>query len=361
MNTATLLRNAGVGVVALLSTVVNANAQSSLPYARTEFIPGLLEQPWQWSASAFALNQTLNLGSSYKISNQSTSAVISVQRDQLLDSPDWAITGDKVVLVGHSMGGLVARATAQARPNQVFGIVTVATPISGARIAESQRLGQIKARILDCLNRLNDLNITPNWPFNIRSVVVQVNQSFDNLLPQSTPAIGDLQRNSTAVQSINLGAGPNIPVAQVIGSVPAKDVHLRLAASSGYATRTLPEMVTIQNQFRITARIIKYWGYASLTGGLYARKIGYAINTYEKLDRTIFEQATGVPLPPLLIPPSWPTFDGIVAADDAVWKGWGDVRQVHTVQGEDHISVQTSSNGRLNQQLALEAIGVLRR
>lgn len=361
MNTATLLRYTCFGLVAMVSAVFSAKAQSSLPYARTEFIPGLLEPQSQWAASAYALSQKLNLGVTYKISNQSPSALLNVQRDQLLSTPDWANVGDKVVLVGHSMGGLVARAAAQARPNQVFGIVTVATPISGARIAGSQQLGQIRARILDCLNRLNDLNILPNWPLDLRNVVDQVKLSFDDLLPENAPAIVDLRRNSPAVQSINLGTGPNIPVAQVIGSVPAGDIHLRLAASTPYANKTFSQMVTIQRKFLISARMVKYWGYASLTGGLLARKIGFAINTYEKLDRTIYEQATGTVLSPFVHPSTWPQFDGIVAADDAVWKGWGDVRLVRTVQGEDHISVQTSSTGRSNQQQALEAIDVIRR
>lgn len=339
------------GLLAVACVARLAQSQSTVPYARTEFLSGFNGSATDWALAAYLHNQSLNLGTTYRIRDISTSQSIETQRNQLLATPEWGAVNEKAVLVGHSMGGLVARAIAQARPNQVFGIVTVATPISGARIAGQQQLGQVRARILDCLNRIDALNFGNRWPFgDVRGMIAQAVQLFDGLMPANAPAINDLRQNSVAVQDINFGTGPNIPVAQVLGRVPPNDIHLRLLASSHYTSLTFPQMVAKQNTYLIWARVLKYFGYASLNGMVYARKLGYAINTYEKLDRTIFAQATGGNL--LL------QFDGIVAADDAAWKGWGDVRQVFISQGDDHLSVLSSAGGVAQQNLALRSVGV---
>lgn len=354
----------GLAAMLAIGTVaVKGDAQTPAPYARTVFLAGLADGPAQWASAAFAHSQALDLGAgSYTLGNLNTTQSIDTQKQQLLAEPFWLNANDKVVLVGHSMGGLVARATAQARPNQVFGIVTVATSINGARIAQPASLALVKARIGDFLNRVGEVTILiPRVSFeDIKTTISQTNQYFNSLLPSNTPAIGDLARNSPAVQAINLGTGPNIPVAQVIGSVPPNNIHLRLAVSRGYISGlNLDQAVHRQDRFLLLARVMKYWAYSSLTGWSLGRKLGFAINAYEKIDATVYQQATGAnAFGALFNPPNVPQFDGIVAADDAAWRGWGDVRQVFTSQGDDHMSVQYSVQGVDRQNQALRSIGV---
>lgn len=60
--------------------------------------------------------------------------------DQLIDYIEnevLAVTGhEKVILIGHSQGGLDARAVASKRPDLVASVVTVATPHQGSRVAD---------------------------------------------------------------------------------------------------------------------------------------------------------------------------------------------------------------------------------
>ena len=43
-------------------------------------------------------------------------------------------TGDRVYIVGHSLGGVLARAAAMARPHKVARVVTLGSPVNGCRV-----------------------------------------------------------------------------------------------------------------------------------------------------------------------------------------------------------------------------------
>jgi triacylglycerol lipase len=81
--------------------------------------------------------------------------------DQLIDILEndiLAETGhDKVILIGHSQGGLDARAVASKRPDLVAAVVTVATPHQGSAVADIA-LGLVEdpagAAILDAMVKL---------------------------------------------------------------------------------------------------------------------------------------------------------------------------------------------------------------
>jgi pimeloyl-ACP methyl ester carboxylesterase len=358
MHTQTTLRV--LSATLLLTTwSANAPAQTAPAYARTEFLHGYGDNSTQWASAAGQLNQSLNLGGTYRVRDLNTAVGINAQKDELLAKPEWQNTTDKVVLVGHSMGGLVARATAVARPNQVFGIVTVASPIRGTRLVLPAQLGQVRARILDALSRIQALTFLFRSVYNEFALIIsQVKQYFDSQLGTSL-GIADLGQNSPAVQAINTASGPPIPVAQVTASVPPGSIHLRLAASRGFTSLNFGQLTEREGRYLGYARLMKYWAYSRLTGWGIARQLGFAINAYEKIDGTIFTQSTGYTLtwPPAPLP----AFDGIVAADDAAWQGWGDVRLTTTAIGDDHVSVQGSPQGIVRQDQALRAIGVFPR
>jgi triacylglycerol lipase len=57
-------------------------------------------------------------------------------RQKLNDNIDRALfeTGKKIHLIGHSLGGIIARATASQRPDDVASVITLAAPFRGAVI-----------------------------------------------------------------------------------------------------------------------------------------------------------------------------------------------------------------------------------
>ncbi len=59
-----------------------------------------------------------------------------ILRERLFDTLDrvWAETGTKAHLIGHSLGGLIARAAASRRPEQVSQVICLGSPFNDIRV-----------------------------------------------------------------------------------------------------------------------------------------------------------------------------------------------------------------------------------
>jgi pimeloyl-ACP methyl ester carboxylesterase len=86
---------------------------------------------WIHYAPTFAAQRRMNSGRPFYSDNDDNGVVIA---RATIDSRIARTTGGNI-LIGHSMGGLVAREYARAVPGNVRGIVTVASPNQGAPVA----------------------------------------------------------------------------------------------------------------------------------------------------------------------------------------------------------------------------------
>ena len=113
-----------------------------------------------WNYAPGYLTNWVRLKSVHKVNTTST-ATINSQRDEFRT----ALTGigGQKVLVGHSMGGLVSRATFVANPANVAALVTVGTPHEGTLLADNADkiitwLDNVRVRVGDAKAQFNSAN-----------------------------------------------------------------------------------------------------------------------------------------------------------------------------------------------------------
>jgi pimeloyl-ACP methyl ester carboxylesterase len=348
-----------LAAVATVGISPGALAGQALPYDRTLFLSGLNGNPTWWSPAVVALDQQLHLGTVAVPSISTTSSLVD-QSVAVRGLFAWG-QGGKAVLVGHSFGGLVSRRIAVDDSTRVFGIVTVGTPVRGARVTAPARIGILRFRIQDAIWRVGDVVGIFGQRQALLDAIGMTNGGgnlLTQLFPSGTAAWVDLQQNSSAVQATYSGTGPSVGLAQVIGSVPQAGVHYRLMASLNGTPSSWMMYRQADHIFRGTCRLGRVAGYASLVFFSVARKCGFAINTLEKIDVAFVDAVKGqTVLQSLLFPKS---FDGIVAGDDAQWIGWGSPFIFH-VPNVDHLALQYVESAVTAQRNALLAVGVLPR
>lgn len=156
-----------------------------------------------WLSSDFRLGNEAD-GTKIKRSLNSTSRLTN-QTDDLLGS--MAASGHQdFALIGHSQGGLIARAAAQRRPDLAEGVVTISSPHQGALLARNSKTA-ISNLLNGLLNRLyNGCGSAYDDPgcfvavyLAQQAVPTVVNWGAD----QAVPVNIDLQPNNEFVRTLN--------------------------------------------------------------------------------------------------------------------------------------------------------------
>lgn len=156
-----------------------------------------------WLSSDFYLGNEAD-GTKIKRSLSSTSR-LSSQTDDLLSS--MSNTGKQdFALIGHSQGGLIARAAAQRRPDLAEGVVTISSPHHGALLARNSKIA-IQNLLTGLLDRLYSGCSFPQQDPGCFIAVFLAQQAVPGVvnwgIDQSVPVNIDLQPNNAFVNALN--------------------------------------------------------------------------------------------------------------------------------------------------------------
>lgn len=220
--------------VAGLSTTASAQLGG---YDRTMFLHGFNSGPGAWTSgnTPNRLAQTIYLGARPYVTPQTDGTnTVNVQRDQIRGLLN--ANADREVLIGHSMGGLVARAVYINSPADVAGIVTVASPHEGTYIANNLSLAiaffaDVQRRADDGYQASNSLFIgLPELVSGIEHVTfVDLRQAG---IGTDEPAIGDLRTDSPEIGYLDQYTQDGVPHANVFGTIPHRDAIIRVGLSA---------------------------------------------------------------------------------------------------------------------------------
>lgn len=161
-----------------------------------------------------------------------------------------ALNSNNGILIGHSMGGLVAREMDRRNNRNFGGIITVATPNHGAWVANSLRANRVIPALEIGLQELTrgpanttianvatglSTGLTAAELINLLWVSFGRNLVIDQLPDANTQTITDVSTGSNFLNTLN-GNQPNVPILNIILKENDKQA-LRMAA----AARTPPE------------------------------------------------------------------------------------------------------------------------
>ncbi|HYK10707.1 MAG TPA: alpha/beta fold hydrolase [Gemmatimonadales bacterium] len=203
-----------------------------------------------WLAPEFSFGTTL-------LPSLSATARAQTQTDQLIS--DVAATGQThFLIVGHSMGGLIARRAAQERPDLFSGVLTVGTPHVGAFLAL-----QSKAVIANILTYLaNELwygctsyNEDPGCAVAYFVASVGVSAAVEFAANALVPANIDLQPGSAFTTALNT-ATETFPRVGIESYSPKRWVLARLGGDS----QCFPENPTCGGRAWAKYANDAYWG-----------------------------------------------------------------------------------------------------
>ena len=240
-------------LLALLACIALAGpAPAQLSYDGTFFIHGLNEPDiWTYGDITGSLSQRVDLGARAVTPNGwDPQQTVDVQSREVAVRVDWYAGRD--VFVGHSMGGVIVRNLVLSsdpsinRAHRVAGIVTSASPLRGAPIADKATVGWEPVSGKDIVNAFLDRLI-----FNARSVgaliaalasalidvlvdkVISVLvRGLADVMNMDSPGAKDLSPSSPTIQRLQVGDA--VPHASVYGTIPKKNAAIHMFASQRY-------------------------------------------------------------------------------------------------------------------------------
>lgn len=346
------LSGAARGAVAIaagcaLLSAPSAGAQS-LDYTQTDFAHGLASAPAIWQKPYGELNGSAidYLAARVPLGGVTTPAfnpgttTFTNQVDILSDVVYYQ--NGRHVVVGHSLGSLVARGTYLGLGTNVVpptevragvaGIIAIAAPHQGAVIADS--VDKAVGFLLDVQRRVNDgvgavrlsswviggllgaltggviggvaggitagtgalyggLFGVPAYglfiAYQARDAGISIGEIQGITRARALP---DLSPNSAAIWALNSNtADAAIPRANIVGRIPAKDALLRLSAA--LQDQSEADVIGKKRSGMLGFRICKYGGYATLIMSRSARRCGFAIRVLDRVDDTWVRYTSG--------------------------------------------------------------------
>ncbi len=373
----------GIAALALGFLGIASVASAQLSYDRTTFLNG------------FGTDSTIWTNSYHDLSGVTPPAYLEnhVQLDTVhypLVHPKLSygeqkarvssfFTSGSHVLVGHSLGSLVARGVyldyPGVRPN-ISGIVATVAPHQGTPMAANAV--KLSAFMADVQRRVNDAvasirmaaSITPflyftggaawvafghwmlaGWSFitAAASVVFWIGASegeyvnFDQLRDMTrAPARMDLIPNSPALQSLNRFDDGSIPRANIYGTIPIKNAAIRLQQSLIDKDHEFAAAVERRDGAVSGFKKCKYVGYATIVLGRTGRRCSYARKVLQRLDDrwTRYVNGTDANGRPRMVP-----FDGVVPNDHSVYPTTNSLAYDKRVDGVNHLNVYKTRRG----------------
>jgi len=308
-----------VGILLLASSVVqpiSLPGQASITYDRTTFLHGFNGTPGSWLtfSTPNTLSQQVFLGANGYLAPQLDGTnTIYFQRNQLRDTLNHY--GGAIVLVGHSMGGLVARAALQANGANIAGIITVGTPHEGTLLANNA--SNIVPFFTDVQRRIGDAY----WAIDATSLGLMhffVSNDFPKisqlaaLFNPNSPAIADLRTDSPTIATLD-NQYDWVPHANVYGVIPTRNAVLRVAQSLQNDDAGFDGAVSRKSSAKSAFKACKHIGYALIVTSLTARKCAWADKVLGRIDDRWATWVNGSP--------SDQPFDGVVTNSRQVYPG----------------------------------------
>lgn len=315
----------------------------------------------QWLGQSVVLHTVANpnVNAAYRYSQQLASLV-----------PVFS-SGSQHVLVGHSLGSMIARGLyinyPSIQPN-ITGIVAIAAPHQGAPLADNfdatrRFMADVQRRVNDglaaaraeasILNLFVPVGAKPLF-IAIASIVIDKTTGQDINLGNidqlgQVPALQDLQTHSAAVSSLNSSlADQAVPHANIYGTISPRNAALRVQYSLEGNDAGFNAAVSNRDKGVALLKGCKYIGYATIVMSRTARTCAYAVKVLGRVDErwslyvngaNQFGAAKQVP------------FDGVVPNERSVYPVANNLRFNADVWGVDHMNIYATAAG-LNQVAA---------
>ena len=384
-------RRAGVAVASMLLAALcsaglarptHAQQQTVGTYGRTTFFHGFGADRKSWTKPQPNLN---GLAPWVYLQNRvvlHTVTIPDLDRQNTFDQQKAiavaTIAGStRNVLVGHSMGSLIARATFFDQPSNVAGIVAIAPPHQGVILADSaaavaywvtgmqDRINAGKAAIKSTF--LNIALVTQLWAvYGLVSWEVDHSPVLDVSLVSGLPklpALAALKQTSPTIDSLNRTfADSTVARVNITGRIPHKDALVRLAAAQVGADEV--EMIHQVGRARAAFNGCRAIGYMTIVNIPNARRCGWAYRQLGSIDerwsrhtvgsRTVSVGAFSVQLPKVEL-----TFDGVVPNANSVYPGLGSDPRINILSdGSSHFSIISNAPGLENVAIGMLSIGM---
>jgi pimeloyl-ACP methyl ester carboxylesterase len=341
--------------IALGASFAARPASAQLAYDGTTFLHGFNSNPGAWTSTGTPeiLGASVILGAhGYHAPKTDSSATINTQRDQfrtILNS-----YADREVLIGHSMGGLVARATYIANATYVAGIVTVATPHEGTLLANNTP--QIVAWLNDIRTRLGDAMAILGYPGRQRvddlllGGFATVQQFAQAKFGIGSPAVTDLRTDSPTISSLDAHTADAVPHANVYGTIAFKNTLFRLANPDETSFQNALHQRNLALSFVKACRDI---GYGTIILHSAGRRCSYAYHVLTRIDGhwSRWVNGTNANGTDRYVP-----FDGVVPNERSVYPGTSNLNFVAT--NTHHLNITSSPAGRTAIAQAMLGVGM---
>lgn len=346
-------------VAAFFLMYASATASAQLLYDGTVFLHGFSSGPSTWDGTPGWLSDRLYT-KVMKTPKTDSSATINMQRNELRTLLSGY--GGNQVLVGHSMGGLVARATYVENPANISAIVTVGTPHNGALLANNSD------QVISWLQGVRDRLVIAVTATLGPSAASEVDSLFTGGYGDvelfaaarfgiGCAAVNDLKTTSTTIASLSSITNDAVPRANVMGHIPFKYALYRLAVPTSEFNKTVnfhKQSLKKLGKCRWLKITIVHFGKGS--------KCGRARNALRNLDRDWAGLVNGTTTAPWPVGtnPVFEPFDGVVPRSRSLYPGIPFVNGQPNIvaSGAHHINLNNSVEGRLGIHQALLIAGV---
>jgi len=264
------------------------------------------------------------------------------------------------VLVGHSMGGVVARTAYFANSSKIAGIVTLSSPLRGAPIASNGPLARSMVRAIarDVTNSLIPI-LDNNVLIRVTlSAIVnnQVNQAMDGLFSATginSAGAQDLKTTSAVITSQQDAMDP-LPHANVMGQVPGRHAMLRLAASVQYDEAKYASYARLWDKAESTTRKCSLARFAMFVNPLLGY-IGHNCRTAYK----ILSKADGQWYRLTRTPSDHAPFDAFITHTRLAYPGLsGSDSRLRIANGANHLNITYTTIGTSATAAAMLAMGM---
>jgi len=343
-------------IAGLALSAVAAMAQTIQSYTHSTFIPGFNEFStiWDRNESISQLGQRVVLNTVER-ADVTTSDYIN---NQASDLRNRFLTTGTHVLVAHSNGGLVARRAALTSTSGIAGIVTVATPHSGAPISDNSQAAISYVHSTASTVAGAGLNSIIG-PLHAYLITQAVNAMFGNSFEQwltnefGTNTAGALDARTTSSTIAALSASDALPHASVYGTLPRRYAWMKVTASALNQDDQVDNWI---RYYRRSARSLKACQVTGFFVIVSAWRAYYCRRGYKALvnvDKTWHYFTGGSSL----------AFDGFVPNSRTIYPGTTLANQAvnRAVQGANHNDIIYRVDGIIAISDQMAAIGMVRR
>lgn len=314
----------------------------SLHYEGTTFIHGYNDGPERFTRK----NTAYHLGQDLLLKDVSTPLVYgkeSIRTQSFYLAEDLAGRPGPRVLIGHSMGGLVARDHAGRYPAGVAAIITVGTPHNGAPIAANGRA--FRPYVYETYNRL--MNAATQFAHRDRILGVLTlelaslwpNKMIGRLIEEqtaATPAVLDIMPGSSEIARLRAQVDA-LPRAYVVGILHKRDAALKTLVSAEFQDHNMNYYIGLRYLVTTATGMCAGLGLFAIVRADRAMVCAFTHRRLNDFDDAWRRQTNG--------PNIHQAFDGLVREQDAVYPHTPDLRAKQEARGANHNNLVYDQRG----------------